>query len=125
MLEKCECKACGAKYSIKGYTCDKIIHVCSEKNKSPDLSSRMINFGKAIVNHVSEGMPKCTQEQINSRLEVCKGCELFNKTSEDTGFCSHSSCGCNISKEQKFLNKLAWADQKCPIDKWGPIEKSS
>jgi glycosyltransferase involved in cell wall biosynthesis len=33
-------------------------------------------------------------------------------------------CGCNINDQQIYLNKLAWADQKCPISKWGvPLEK--
>jgi hypothetical protein len=27
-------------------------------------------------------------------------------------------CGCNLSKKKVFLNKLAWADQECPLGKW-------
>jgi hypothetical protein len=27
-------------------------------------------------------------------------------------------CGCAISNKKIFLNKLAWADQECPIGKW-------
>ena len=34
-------------------------------------------------------------------------------------------CGCNINTKKTFFNKLAWADQKCPIDKWGPINNSN
>lgn len=27
-------------------------------------------------------------------------------------------CGCNITNKRQFMNKLAWSDQKCPLDKW-------
>jgi hypothetical protein len=29
-------------------------------------------------------------------------------------------CGCNINNKKIFMNKLAWADQKCPLGKWNP-----
>ena len=28
-------------------------------------------------------------------------------------------CGCNLSRKKIFMNKLAWADQECPLSKWG------
>lgn len=28
-------------------------------------------------------------------------------------------CGCNVNRKKVFLNKLAWADQECPLGKWG------
>lgn len=58
-------------------------------------------------------MPKSSQKLINSRYAICIACDMYNK--EDK-ICSH--CGCNISSKKIFLNKLAWKDQKCPIDKW-------
>jgi hypothetical protein len=27
-------------------------------------------------------------------------------------------CGCNVNTKKVFLNKLAWADQECPLGKW-------
>jgi hypothetical protein len=32
-------------------------------------------------------------------------------------------CGCNLNKKQIFMNKLAWADQECPVGKWGSLIK--
>ena len=32
-------------------------------------------------------------------------------------------CGCNLSNKVQFMNKLAWADQKCPKDYWSSIER--
>ncbi len=58
-------------------------------------------------------MPKSTKDQINARFRICSDCDMFdNKNSQCL------VCGCNINNRRIFLNKLAWADQKCPINKW-------
>ncbi len=64
-----------------------------------------------------KGNPKCTEEEIAQRFEVCTTCDLF-QAHEDSGVCTHPSCGCNLNRKQVYLNKLAWADQACPIGKW-------
>lgn len=43
-------------------------------------------------------------------------CEQFNKTRSECNV-----CGCSISQKKRFLNKLAWADQECPLNKWNKI----
>jgi len=81
--------------------------------KSIDL---LTTFIKALWFHVWAGFPKSTQQQINDRFLICKSCEYFDKV--------HSQCllcGCNVNEKKIFMNKLAWADQKCPIDKWGKL----
>ena len=94
------------------------------KNKKPSAIKKIKNFSKETIKHLIKGSPTCTQEQIDERLVICHGCPFFEryKENEDAGVCTHTDCGCNINKELKFLNKLAWADQKCPINKWGAIE---
>ena len=87
-----------------------------EKIKSPSLSKRLKNFTVSTIKHVAKGMPTCTQEEINERLAICDKCKWFRG-----GSCRKCGCSCNSNK--KFLNKLAWADQECPIGKWGKIEK--
>ena len=62
---------------------------------------------------VYTGMPQASPAEIDRRWAICQACELF-----DGSICAHKSCGCNVSNEQKFLNKLAWAEQKCPAGKW-------
>lgn len=32
-------------------------------------------------------------------------------------------CGCNVNNKKIFLNKLAWADQECPLGKWKKYTK--
>jgi hypothetical protein len=58
---------------------------------------------------------KCTQQQIDERLSICKSCEFYeNETC--------LKCGCSLSREKNFMNKLYWADKSCPIGKWGPVK---
>lgn len=59
------------------------------------------------------GFPKSSQKLIDSRYKICIACDSFdNKNSQCL------ICGCNINNKKMFMNKLAWLDQKCPLDKW-------
>ncbi len=75
------------------------------------MISKIFNFAKALYFHIGAGLPKSTQAEINDRYAVCESCDMFynNQCLE---------CGCNIQTKRKFLNKLAWKDQKCPLGKW-------
>lgn len=73
-------------------------------------------FLKSLWFHVARGLPKSTQQEINERFNVCLNCEKFNNIKSECGV-----CGCNINTKRIFLNKLAWADQECPIGKWSKI----
>jgi hypothetical protein len=71
-----------------------------------------------IKNRVTEDGPgdldvanQCSDEEIKTRFEICKSCEHF-----DNNTCQQ--CGCILSRDKIFLNKLAWKDQNCPISKW-------
>lgn len=66
------------------------------------------------------GFPKTTQEEIYQRFSICKVCEEFNLVKKECNI-----CGCNINTKKVFLNKLAWADQECPLRKWGKIGAKS
>lgn len=85
--------------------------------QKPTLVDKAINFSKAAIQHAMKGSPKCTDEEINTRYNICQSCEYFqNQTCK--------LCGCNLVRERIYMNKLAWADQSCPIKKWGPISKN-
>jgi hypothetical protein len=75
---------------------------------------KLKNFVKSLWFHIGYGLPKCSQEQINNRHKICIQCDFYDIKNQEC-----LQCGCNISNRRIFLNKLAWADQKCPIDKWG------
>jgi hypothetical protein len=62
-------------------------------------------------------MPRCTDEQIAERFAICQGCELLSG-----GACS--KCGCPVVREAKYISKLSWANESCPVGKWGPVASS-
>ena len=77
---------------------------------------RIKTFIKSLAFHVWLGLPKATQQEINDRYKICDNCEDFNRAKQECNI-----CGCAISTKSKFLNKLAWADQECPVSKWKKI----
>lgn len=83
----------------------------------PRLLIRIQTFLKSLWFHIWLGFPKSSQIEIDQRYSICLSCTDFDsKNSQCT------ICGCNINNKRIFLNKLAWADQECPIKKWGKIE---
>ena len=81
----------------------------------PSLLQKAANFATSAAAHVAAGMPQATQEQIDARFAICQACELF-----DGRACT--KCGCPIVREQAFVSKLSWANERCPVGKWGPVE---
>lgn len=86
----------------------------------PSLARKAVNFAVAGTKHLAAGRPQATDEQVAARFEICKGCELFKPKQEGYGVCQHPSCGCALKTVGLAgMNKLRWADQVCPIGKWG------
>lgn len=111
-----QCQNCGIiMQSIDGYP---PVFICSEplkgyKEESEiDFVSKLKNFAKSTVDHISSGMKLCTDEQIINRHNICKSCEFFK---DDT--CS--KCGCPLHRTKMYISKLSWAEQECPVGKWG------
>jgi uncharacterized paraquat-inducible protein A len=73
-------------------------------------------FLKSLFWHIYAGFPKSTQQQIEYRLSICQSCEMYDSQKQQC-----LVCGCNVNNKKIFMNKLAWADQKCPLDKWDKI----
>lgn len=79
---------------------------------------RLTTFIKSLWFHIYNGFPKATKQEILYRHGICVACEYFNHEKSECNV-----CGCALSKDSKFLNKLAWADQECPKNKWHKIER--
>jgi hypothetical protein len=77
---------------------------------------RLKTFIRSLVFHIYAGSPKTTQQEILYRYSICENCDQFNKIKSQCDV-----CGCAIDQKSKFLNKLAWADQECPLNKWSKI----
>lgn len=90
---------------------------CQLKNIKKKIL-RLKTFFKSLFFHIYSGFPKSSKEEILFRYSICEKCEMFDSKKEQC-----LMCGCNINTKKIFLNKLAWADQKCPLDKWKQIKR--
>ena len=84
-----------------------------EKQKINMMLNKIATFIKAFFWHIYSGCPKSSQTLIYGRYSICLSCDKFDSINSQC-----LVCGCNISDRKKFLNKLAWKDQKCPEGKW-------
>ena len=75
---------------------------------------KALNFAASSAKHVAAGMPQATEEQVAERFAICQSCDHF-----DGSACRQ--CGCPVVRERKFLSKLSWAGESCPVGKWGPV----
>jgi hypothetical protein len=77
------------------------------------ILKQIYNFTIAIIQHIRYGAKKSSIYEIKHRYSICLSCEMMSKTNNQC-----LECGCYISNKKKFMNKLAWKDQKCPLGKW-------
>lgn len=81
----------------------------------PSVLQKAANFAASAAAHVAAGMPQASEEEVARRFAVCQACEHF-----DGKACRQ--CGCPIVREKQFVSKLSWANEKCPVGKWGPAQ---
>lgn len=86
----------------------------SSPKHNPGILEKIVNFAVAVVQHVAAGSPTAAPEQTAERLAICQECEHHDP---DRDRCS--VCGCGLSL------KASWADQSCPLEKWGPVTPSA
>ena len=86
--------------------------------KNMDILTKIKNFIKSLAFHIWAGFPKANVKEIRYRYQICSSCEDFIKQENMCGI-----CGCNVTNKKQFFNKLAWADQECPLKKWLKIQR--
>ena len=74
---------------------------------------KLKNFIIALCKHIAFGMQKSSLQEIQYRFDICNQCSSIHPNKNQC-----LECGCYISNKKIFLNKLAWKDQKCPLNKW-------
>ena len=86
------------------------------KEAGPELSivQKAKNFAASAARHIAAGAPQASEEEVARRFAICEQCEHF-----DGKACRQ--CGCPVVKQKKFLSKLSWANESCPVGKWGPV----
>lgn len=96
----------------------KKVPVAEATTETPSIGEMVVSVGKSLTKWVGSGFSKSTQEVIDMRLSICKGCEFWDAQAlNGGGRCL--KCGCST------WAKLRMATEKCPIDKWGPVPPSS
>ena len=82
----------------------------SAKPEKVSFAERAFSFTRSALRHVVRGSPPADQGEIDRRMVICRGCEFFTGS-------TCLQCGCLVNS-RRFLNKLAWTDQECPIGRW-------
>lgn len=77
----------------------------------PSLLTKIKNFLIALYKHIISGAKRTSATERQRRYDICAACEFF-----DGHACT--KCGCPISRQARFISKLDWSDQHCPINKW-------
>ena len=87
--------------------------------KEEMLDSKMLaRFGHAAHRFARAGFAVTPPEALATREETCRACPEWNaKALNGTGRCQ--KCGCST------WAKLRMATEKCPLDKWGPVNTST
>ena len=79
---------------------------------APGFLEKLRNFAAAAAGHVAAGMPMASDEEIIRRHDICLQCEHLQDN-------ACTQCGCLVARVRGFVSKLSWADQECPVGKWG------
>lgn len=77
------------------------------------MTTKLLTFLKSFYWHIYSGCPKATKQEIEQRFNICLDCSYYDSSNS-----SCLQCGCNVNNKKIFMNKLAWADQECPVGKW-------
>lgn len=75
------------------------------------LATKIVTFTAAAARHIAAGLPNASDDEVARRFAICQACEHFD------GKACHQ-CGCPIKRERRFISKLSWAGEKCPVGKW-------
>lgn len=90
-----------------------------ERKDEPSFVKKVVSFTKAVAKHVATGMKNVSDEEYARRLAICDTCQACDKTIEQW---QCRECGCYLREGDVRPGKARWADQKCPLKKWGEVE---
>lgn len=113
-----EVRACIVSEEGDAITVDETHPAYPRARPGPTLLTKAVNFATSAARHVAAGMPRASDEEVARRFAICQACEHY-----DGKACR--KCGCPIVREQRFVSKLSWANESCPVGKWGPTSRPS
>lgn len=102
-----ECSKCGQSIEIVDNNPEPPMWPCFNPLQSNDVGSSVNNF----MNNYIRQDELLDDNSINIRHSICLKCERFvNNSCEE--------CGCAITKDRNYMNKLASKSESCPLYKW-------
>jgi hypothetical protein len=103
------CSACGRHLKATEVQLDMPKFLCMGSQIGTDIGNKIKSLAKSTSNRPSHQM--CDNTQIEKRYNICTSCIHFKNN-----VCS--LCGCPLSREKNFVNKLAFKKEQCPEGKW-------
>jgi hypothetical protein len=79
---------------------------------------RVIRFSVEFTKWALHGFPIRNKEEMADIFEICEDCPEFERYAPGCTFGTCKVCGCNLDKEDRGRNKIAWATTRCPLKKW-------
>lgn len=105
---KWECAKCGTIIDIADDDPEPPMWPCFSPLKSDtNIASNIEKFMKPIL--APEEI--ADESTIDYRYSICSSCEHFNNSSCD-------KCGCAITRDRNYINKLSSKLESCPMFKW-------
>lgn len=101
-----ECYKCGVRIVVQDQINEPPLLPCSVPISNYSASG-VKNF---ISNDINQNN-LCSEEIIEDRHSICETCPSFKNN-------SCIECGCFLSRDKIYMNKLALKDQACPLGKW-------
>jgi hypothetical protein len=100
--------------SCLGLQDEKVCDLVEKLSKHRSLPDRILQAAGAVIQEITSGK-SITKEQIETRLSICRACEMFDLSTQKCTLCT-----CYMP----FKVHLSTAS--CPLDppKWGPIIES-
>jgi hypothetical protein len=96
-----ECSKCGNKVSFDD-TDDPPLFPCRSPLKKETSK---------VPSSIQSMIPNSSLETIERRYSICLSCEFLQNS-------TCAKCGCNITRDRNYMNKLASESESCPIAKW-------
>jgi hypothetical protein len=82
-----------------------------DKKQLPGLATRVVNFAKAMAEHVADGLSKVDAPVLEERLNICAGCPQRNE--EACG-----ACGCPLKEKAPLRSST------CPLGYWPEVGRA-
>ena len=103
------CRWCGFKFQTEKSP-NTINKECKNTERTleyPSMFRSLVNVVGAGIKYIGSGFKNASEEEQKRRLDICHGCEFFDKSQNRC-----SKCSCYLSW------KTVLESSECPIGKW-------